>query len=185
MMSPGALRRRVGWLAEGSALDDFAIAQTTLAFVGGRDAVDVAALGLGRVQSYMQSWRDEHGDHPGARVLEDGPIEGAEWRPGQEWHAATPRPDLPDEERLTHAIVVGDPDTCIEALRPFVAVLADAPGEGPRHLSARLTYPLISDRDTDECIRLFATEVVPELRRHFGERRAARGDSGSACRPII
>jgi alkanesulfonate monooxygenase SsuD/methylene tetrahydromethanopterin reductase-like flavin-dependent oxidoreductase (luciferase family) len=177
MMSPGALRRRVGWLDDEAPLGDFAVAQTSLVFVGGRDAVDVAALGLGRVQSYMLRWRDERDGTPGGLVLEDAPVEGAEWRPGQEWHAATPRPDLPDEERLTHAIVVGDPDTCIEALAPFVEALADAPGSGPRHLSARLTYPLIADADTDECIRLFACEVVPVLRHRFDERRRGRSEA--------
>lgn len=178
MMSAEALRRRVGWLDDEAPLGDFAVAQTTLAFVAARDAVAVAAPGLARVQAYMQSWRAEAATAAaGAPSADESVVAEVRWSPGDEWQAATPR-DLPDEERLTHALVVGDPDECVARLSPFVEALADAPGTGPRHLSARLVYPAVDPAATRECIRLFAQEVAPPLREVFAARRAAGAAAG-------
>ncbi|HMG45686.1 MAG TPA: LLM class flavin-dependent oxidoreductase [Acidimicrobiales bacterium] len=169
MMSPDGLRRRIGWLDDEAPLGDFALAQTMLLFTAARDAEAIAAPGLRRVQGYMQSWKAES-EPGGADAIREERVEATTWRPGDEWQAATPRPDLTDEERLTHALVVGDPDHCVERLTPFVEALADAPGDGPRHLSARLVYPAIPPGDTAECIRLFAKEVVPPLHEVFTRR---------------
>ncbi|HEU5150269.1 MAG TPA: LLM class flavin-dependent oxidoreductase [Iamia sp.] len=172
MMSADALRRRIGWLDDEAPLGDFAVAQTTLAFVAARDAERIAAPGLERVQAYMQSWKAEAAvAATGVPTADETLVEQVRWRPGDEWQAATPRADLPDEERLTHALVIGDPDTCVARLRPFVEALADAPGTGPRHLSARLVYPAVDPAATRECIRLFAQEVAPPLREIFDARR--------------
>jgi alkanesulfonate monooxygenase SsuD/methylene tetrahydromethanopterin reductase-like flavin-dependent oxidoreductase (luciferase family) len=185
MMSPAALRRRVGWLDDETPLDDFAVAQTTLAFVAARDAERLVAPGLARVQAYMQSWKAEAAvAAAGVPTADETLVDEVRWQLGDEWEAATPRPDLPDEERLTHALVVGDPDECVARLRPFAEALADAPGTGPRHLSARLVYPGVDPAATRECIRLFAQEVAPALREAFDARRTVaagaggRGDGG-------
>jgi alkanesulfonate monooxygenase SsuD/methylene tetrahydromethanopterin reductase-like flavin-dependent oxidoreductase (luciferase family) len=173
MMSPEGLRRRIGWLDDEAPLgDDFALAQTTLAFVAAHGAEEIATPGMRRVQGYMQSWKAE--SEPGGEdAIREARVATATWRPGDEWQAATPRPDLTDEERLSHALVIGDPAHCVERLTPFVEALADAPGDGPRHLSARLVYPAISPADTAECIRLFAQEVVPPLHEVFTRRKAS------------
>jgi alkanesulfonate monooxygenase SsuD/methylene tetrahydromethanopterin reductase-like flavin-dependent oxidoreductase (luciferase family) len=136
-------------------LDDrFALAQTTLCFVGGSDAVDVAAPGMAHLQAESRRWAVEGG---AADVA-------ADWKPGDRWQAATPRSPLEPEEELTHAIVVGTPDSVIERLTPYVQELASCPGTGPRHLAARLTYPTLSPEANEQSIRLYATEVVPALR---------------------
>jgi alkanesulfonate monooxygenase SsuD/methylene tetrahydromethanopterin reductase-like flavin-dependent oxidoreductase (luciferase family) len=171
MMSRTALARRIGWLHDEAPLGDFALAQTALAFVAPSRAEEIATAGFRRVQGYMQSWKAESETDDRSK-LDEGRVEATEWKPGDAWQAATPRPDLPEEEQLTHALVIGNPDECIDRFRPFVETLADAPGDGPRHLSARLVYPAISEADTETCITLFATEVVPALREIFDARRA-------------
>jgi len=169
MMSPAALNRRIGWLHDEEPLGGFALAQTALAFVAHRDAEAIAGPGLQRVQGYMQSWKAESAEG-GADAIRETAVEATTWKPGDEWEPATPGSDAVEDERLTHALVVGDPEHCVQRLTPFVEALADAPGDGPRHLSARLLYPGISPEDTRECIRLFATEVAPELKAIFEER---------------
>jgi alkanesulfonate monooxygenase SsuD/methylene tetrahydromethanopterin reductase-like flavin-dependent oxidoreductase (luciferase family) len=172
MMSPEGLRRRIEWLDDEAPLGDgFALAQTTLVFVAAQRAEEIATPGLRRVQGYMQSWKAES-EPGGDDAIREARVATATWRPGDEWQAATPRPDLTDEERLSHALVIGDPEHCVERLTPFVEALADAPGDGPRHLSARLVYPAIPAADTDGCIRLFAEEVVPPLHEVFTRRKA-------------
>jgi len=185
MMSPDGLRRRIGWLDDEAPLDDFALAQTMLLFVAGsnRAAEDISAPGMRRVQGYMQSWKAES-EPGGEAAIREEIVDSATWRPGDEWQAATPRPDLTDEERLTHALVIGDPDHCVERLTPFVEALARAPGNGPRHLSARLVYPAISAADTAECIRLFATEVVPPLHEVFMARGRRADGNDNQINPI-
>ncbi|HEU5150278.1 MAG TPA: LLM class flavin-dependent oxidoreductase [Iamia sp.] len=154
LMSPAGLERRIGWLHETGPLDDrFALAQTTLCFLAPTGASDIAAPGMSHLQAESRRWARE-----GGQEVADT------WRPGDPWQAATPREDLSEEEQLTHAVIVGDPDECIARLTPYVETLARAPGAGPRHLSARLTYPTISPEDNERSIRLFATEVVPALR---------------------
>jgi alkanesulfonate monooxygenase SsuD/methylene tetrahydromethanopterin reductase-like flavin-dependent oxidoreductase (luciferase family) len=155
LMSPEGLVTRIGWLDDERPIDDeFALAQTTLCFVARREAVERAAPGLAHLQRESRRWAVEGGQTGVA----------AEWKPGDPWQAATPRKPLGEDEQLTHAIVLGDPEACVAALRPYVEALASAPGRGPRHLSARLAYPVVSREDNMESIRLFATDVVPALR---------------------
>jgi alkanesulfonate monooxygenase SsuD/methylene tetrahydromethanopterin reductase-like flavin-dependent oxidoreductase (luciferase family) len=155
LMAPGGLRRRIGWLDEEEPIGDaFALAQTTLCFVGGDDAVEVAAPGLARLQSESRAWAADQGQEGVA----------SEWKPGDPWQAATPHAHLDPDEQLTPAIVVGTPEQCIERLAPYVRELVGAPGTGVRHLAARLTYPRVSDADNARSVRLFATEVMPALR---------------------
>jgi hypothetical protein len=80
--------------------------------------------------------------------------------------------DLPDQEQLTHAVVIGTPDECVKRLQPFVEELATLQGGGVGHLAARLTYPGVSDADNLDSIRLYATEVVPALREVASSRTA-------------
>jgi alkanesulfonate monooxygenase SsuD/methylene tetrahydromethanopterin reductase-like flavin-dependent oxidoreductase (luciferase family) len=155
LMSPKGLRRKIQWLDDEEPLHDFSVAQTTLVFVAARGAADLAAPGMGRLQAESRRWAQQAG----------GSGDAPEWRPGQPWASADPsRFDLPDEEQLTHAVVIGNPDECVASLKPFVEELAALPGGGAAHLAARLTYPGLSDDDNLESIRLYATEVVPALR---------------------
>lgn len=156
-MGAGGLRRRVGWAAEESGRTDFAIAQSTLTFVAAKDAAEVAAPGFGQLQGQSRGWK---------ATEVTGSDEGVEgWRPGQEWESADPgRAMAHDDERLSHALVIGTPEECIEKLRPFVEVLADLPPDAAGHLASRLTYPGVPDEANRESIRLYATEVVPALR---------------------
>jgi alkanesulfonate monooxygenase SsuD/methylene tetrahydromethanopterin reductase-like flavin-dependent oxidoreductase (luciferase family) len=155
LMSPRGLLAKIEWLDDEEPLDNFSVAQTTLVFVAARNAADVAAPGMGRLQAESRRWRQQAGDADA----------DPEWRPGQPWASADPsRFELPDEEQLTHAVVIGDPEECIARLRPYVEALADLPGGGVGHLAARLTYPGLSDADNRESLRLYAGEVVPALR---------------------
>jgi len=157
LMGTAGLERRIGWLDDEAPIDDdFALAQTTLCFLAptAAEAEELAAPGLGHLQAESRRWAQEGGQQGVADT----------WKPGDPWQAATPRSPLAEDEQLTHAVVVTDPDTCIERLRPYVERLAAAPGNGPRHLSARLSYPRVSPADNERSIRLFATEVVPTLR---------------------
>jgi alkanesulfonate monooxygenase SsuD/methylene tetrahydromethanopterin reductase-like flavin-dependent oxidoreductase (luciferase family) len=157
LMGTDGLDRRIGWLDDEAPIDDdFALAQTTLCFLAPTtaEAEDLAAPGMGHLQAESRRWATEGG----AQDVD------ATWKPGDPWQAATPRSPLAPDEQLTHAVIVADPETCIARLTPYVEHLLEAPGSGPRHLSARLTYPKVSPADNERSLRLFATEVVPALR---------------------
>src|SRR6185437_4166520 len=156
-MGAGGLQRRIEWTAQESPGPGFAIAQSTLAFVAARDAIDLAAPGLGRLQAQSRGWKHEAGDGQVA----------PEWRPGDEWETADPgrfKEGKLDDELLTHALVIGTPEECVAKLAPFARVLASLPDGAPGHLAARLAYPAVDDRHNRESIRLYATEVIPALR---------------------
>ncbi len=166
LMSPRGLHGKIDWLNDEQPLENFSVAQTTLVFVAATGAADIAAPGMGLLQAESRKWRGQAGG--------DDALAIAEWRPGQPWASADPsRFELPSDEQLTHAVVIGTPDECIARLRPYVEELAAIPGGGVGHLAARLTYPGLSDTDNMDSIRLYATEVVPALREVAARRRAA------------
>lgn len=180
-MGAGGLLRRIGWAREESeqvpADGDgwlsasgrpFAVAQSTLTFVAARGAAEVVAPGLRQLQGQSRTWRSvettQSAGQGGHQGTSGGPAP-AEWQPGQEWESADPgRAIAHDDERLTHALVIGTPDECIERLRPFAEVLGSLPPGAVGHLASRLTYPAVPDRANAESVRLFATEVIPALR---------------------
>jgi alkanesulfonate monooxygenase SsuD/methylene tetrahydromethanopterin reductase-like flavin-dependent oxidoreductase (luciferase family) len=173
-MGAGGLRRRIGWIREETGREDFAVAQSTLTFVAARDAAETVAPGLRQLQSQARGWRGTATGSRGAGAEApagsgEGPAGGApapaEWQPGQEWESADPgRAMAHDDERLSHALVIGTPEECVEKLRPFVEVLGALPPTAVGHLASRLAYPGVSDEANAESIRLYATEVIPALR---------------------
>jgi alkanesulfonate monooxygenase SsuD/methylene tetrahydromethanopterin reductase-like flavin-dependent oxidoreductase (luciferase family) len=84
LMSPGGLRRKIEWLDDEEPLDNFSVAQTTLVFVAARDAADVAAPGMGRLQAESRRWRQQAGDSDA----------DPEWRPGDPWARPTRRASI-------------------------------------------------------------------------------------------
>jgi alkanesulfonate monooxygenase SsuD/methylene tetrahydromethanopterin reductase-like flavin-dependent oxidoreductase (luciferase family) len=156
-MGAGGLLRRIGWIREETSRPDVAIAQSTLTFVAARDAGEVVAPGLRQLQSQSRGWK--------AAEIEAARTTPGAWRAGQEWESADPgRAMAHDDEKLGHALVIGTPDECVEKLRPFAEVLGTLPESAVGHLACRLTYPAVPDAANAESLRLFATEVVPELR---------------------
>lgn len=157
-MGAGGLRRRIAWVREETERPDVAFAQSTLTFVGARNAGELVAPGLRQLQSQSRGWKADETD-AAATAATDG------WRPGQAWESADPgRAMAHDDEKLGHALVIGTPDECIAQLRPFAEVLGSLPEPAVGHLACRLTYPAVPDAANAESLRLFATEVVPALR---------------------
>ena len=160
-MGAGGLQRRIDWFREETDRTDLSIAQSTLTFVAARDAAEVVAPGLRQLQSQSRGWK--------AAEVDRDPAATKGWQPGQEWESADPgRAMAHDDEKLSHALVIGTPDECVAKLRPLVEVLAGLPGDAIGHLASRLTYPAVADAANAESIRLFATEVVPALRELAG-----------------
>jgi alkanesulfonate monooxygenase SsuD/methylene tetrahydromethanopterin reductase-like flavin-dependent oxidoreductase (luciferase family) len=78
----------------------------------------------------------------------------------------TPAPDEPSLEEIVDRIAVGDPQKCaahiirqIEALRPT-------------HMSCCMNLPGIPPKRTLRSMERFGGEVVPQIRKHFGDLRA-------------
>lgn len=87
------------------------------------------------------------------------------------WRAGTDVPGRPlevmppDEQTIRETTAFGGPDEVIEYLTPAVRVLTRYPES---HLVLRLHYPGMTAAPAADSIRLFASEVAPELRRRAG-----------------
>jgi alkanesulfonate monooxygenase SsuD/methylene tetrahydromethanopterin reductase-like flavin-dependent oxidoreductase (luciferase family) len=164
-MGAGGLQRRIDWVTQETTRTDLAIAQSTLTFVAARDAAEVVAPGLRQLQSQSRGWKAAETEQQAAAAAASAPAASQGWQPGQEWESADPgRAMAHDDEKLSHALVIGTPDECVEKLRPFIEVLGALPETAIGHLTSRLSYPAVSDAANAESIRLFATEVIPALR---------------------
>ncbi len=148
-IGPGGLSKRIAWLAKEAPLEGFPLAMSVIAFVGGRDAWKRVRPGMDLTEGQYRRWQIEAGDLP--------TLAGKPWDAGATEDTAPP------------AFVVGDPDTCIERLKPFVQAMVEAHGAGPLHLATRLTYPGIPDEDNDQSVRLYAREVMPALADYAAE----------------
>jgi alkanesulfonate monooxygenase SsuD/methylene tetrahydromethanopterin reductase-like flavin-dependent oxidoreductase (luciferase family) len=165
-MGAGGLQRRIDWVTQETTRTDLAIAQSTLTFVAARDAAELVAPGLRQLQSQSRGWKAAETEQQIApQAAASAPAAPPGWQPGQEWESADPgRAMAHDDEKLSHALVIGTPEECVEKLRPFVEVLGARAETAIGHLTSRLTYPAVSDAANAESIRLFATEVIPALR---------------------
>ncbi|HEV7761531.1 MAG TPA: LLM class flavin-dependent oxidoreductase [Acidimicrobiales bacterium] len=165
-MGAGGLQRRIDWVTQETTRTDLAIAQSTLTFVAARDAAELVAPGLRQLQSQSRGWKAAETEQQIAPpAAASAPAAPQGWQPGQEWESADPgRAMAHDDEKLSHALVIGTPEECVEKLRPFVEVLGARAETAIGHLTSRLTYPAVSDAANAESIRLFATEVIPALR---------------------
>ncbi|MGE0308359.1 MAG: LLM class flavin-dependent oxidoreductase [Acidimicrobiia bacterium] len=141
-VSVRAFDKRVGWLAEEGSLDGFDIAVPLNGFVGSGDVWSQVASPLTYIERRYKRWQVEAADLPRAVEFKDR---------------------YEELGRPPH-LVVGNPDECVEQLRPWVGALGSLPDGARGHLQIRLTYPGIDPELARQSVRLFGTEVVPRLR---------------------
>ncbi|HVM52965.1 MAG TPA: LLM class flavin-dependent oxidoreductase [Acidimicrobiales bacterium] len=138
MADPGQLATRLGWLADTGAFGrPFQIVVNIAAFVAD-DAWAVVGRGVVHVEERYRRWASEQGGAPG--------------------NVAVRAPAVPD--RPPAHVVVGPPDACAAALRPWYDALASAPAGVVAHLNVRLHYPGVGRDGTLDAIARFGSEAM-------------------------
>ena len=133
------LHQRLEWFCDDQPIEQRAIVATLSGFVGD---TDVALPGVRHVQRLYDLWLRESGD-------------------------AIPRASATREKtgaRVPSHIVWGSAEQCAEALLPTYQLLAAMPGDGPRHLCLRLTYPAVPVEANLASVEDFGRKVIPLVR---------------------
>jgi alkanesulfonate monooxygenase SsuD/methylene tetrahydromethanopterin reductase-like flavin-dependent oxidoreductase (luciferase family) len=136
--------KRFAWLADEGGLEDFRVALTFNAFVGAREAWEVARLGVEKVERQYRSWFQESDDIPS---LKDKAFDTGAAADGRPPH-----------------FVAGTPQECVVQLTPWWKLLAQLPASCATDITVRLSYPGLAPEDSLESVRLFGKEVIPALR---------------------
>jgi alkanesulfonate monooxygenase SsuD/methylene tetrahydromethanopterin reductase-like flavin-dependent oxidoreductase (luciferase family) len=135
--------RCMSWLADAGSLENLAVMTSVYGFTAAENAREVARPGVSHVDEQYRHWLA---------------MEAATAAPTANTWAAEQKSLLDGPQ-----FVVGNPDECVEQLRPWYQALANLPGDAPAHLTIRLTWPAMGP-ELEEAIRLFGTEVIPRLR---------------------
>ncbi len=83
------------------------------------------------------------------------------------WRVPNDTPEAPyrlpplDRETVVKAMAAGTPDQVVEEMRPWL----DADGKRDLHIVFRLHYPGMTRAQAQPAVELFASEVIPQLKR--------------------